>query len=56
MTILGVPNIGVLKPVHVNIETVVGIHVHVGDKNTRLALFLWHRPLNALGAVFYSEH
>jgi hypothetical protein len=31
MAVLGVPNVGVLKPVHVDVET-VGVHVHVGNK------------------------
>jgi hypothetical protein len=32
MTVLGIPQIGVLEPIDVGIEPAVGIHVHVGDE------------------------
>ena len=31
MTVLGVPNIGVLEPIHVDVET-IGVDVHVGNE------------------------
>ena len=34
MTVLGVPDIRVLKPVHVHLERVVRVHVHVGDEES----------------------
>lgn len=32
MSILGVPNVRVLKPVHVDLERVIRMHVHVGNE------------------------
>ena len=32
MTILGIPDIVVLELVHVHLERVIGIEVHIGDK------------------------
>ncbi len=32
MPILGVPDVGVLEPVHVHLEIVVRVHVHVGNE------------------------
>lgn len=34
MAVLGVPNVGVLKPVHVHLELAVGVDVHVGNEET----------------------
>jgi len=32
MAILGVPDIGILKPVHVNIELIAGVDVHISNE------------------------
>lgn len=32
MAILGVPDVRVLKPVHVDLELTVGVEVHVGNE------------------------
>ena len=32
MTILGVPNVGVLKLIDVHVELVIGVEVHVGNE------------------------
>ena len=35
MTVLGVPDVGVLKPVDVHLEPAIGIEVHVGDETRK---------------------
>jgi hypothetical protein len=32
MAVLGVPDVRVLKPVHVHVEPVIRVHVHLGNK------------------------
>ena len=32
MTILGIPDIVVLELVHIHLERVIGVEVHIGDK------------------------
>ena len=32
MAVLGIPNVRVLKPVHVHVKRTFRIHVHVGNK------------------------
>jgi len=32
MAILGVPNVRVLEPIHVHLERVIGVEVHVGNE------------------------
>lgn len=38
MTVLGIPDVGVLKTVDVHLEPAVGIDVHVGDENMPQAI------------------
>ncbi len=35
MTVLGIPDIVVRKPVHVDLELTVGVEVHVSNENER---------------------
>lgn len=37
MPVLSVPDVRVIKPVHVNVETAVGVHVHVGDEKCAIS-------------------
>lgn len=39
MAVLGVPDVVVLKPVHVHLERAVRVHIHVGnEENVRCAI------------------
>ena len=49
MAVLGVPNIRVLKPVHVHVELTVGIHVHVGNEE------MYDEPSAPLSLKYFWE-
>jgi hypothetical protein len=51
MAVLGVPDVRVLKLVHVDVEA-VGVHVHVGNENTRLTIFS-HCLLECSGKLYF---